>query len=84
MVSITSNIKVFYKLDGFIKVGYPQNKYEISDFLKDEEKLLQNVSLEVGNLLEKKQVHENEAAIKRQVERADRLHILGEITAGIV
>ncbi|ASO06517.1 sensor protein ZraS [Arenibacter algicola] len=83
MVSITSNIKVFYKLDGFIKVGYPQNKYEISDFLKDEEKLLQNVSLEVGNLLEKKQVHENEAAIKRQVERADRLHILGEITAGI-
>ena len=32
MVSITSNIKVFYKLDGFIKVGYPQNKYEISDF----------------------------------------------------
>jgi len=83
MVSIKSDIKVFNKLDGFIEVGYPKDKYAKSDFLKEEEKLLQNVSLEVGNLLEKKQVHDNEEAIKRQVERADRLHILGEITAGI-
>ena len=83
MIYIKSDIKVFNKLEGFIKVGYPKKKYEQADFLEEEEKLLENVALAVGNLLERKQVHDSEAAIKRQVERADRLHILGEITAGI-
>jgi len=83
MVSIKSNIKVFNKANGFIQVGYPKDSYEQSAFLQEEEKLLENVALAVGSLLERKQVHDSEAAIKRQVERADRLHILGEITAGI-
>ncbi|WP_373517892.1 sensor histidine kinase [Pricia sp.] len=83
MIFIKSDIKVFNKPEGFIKVGYPKAKYEQNDFLEEEEKLLENVALAVGNLLERKQVHDSEAAIKRQVERADRLHILGEITAGI-
>ncbi|SDE88747.1 Signal transduction histidine kinase [Pricia antarctica] len=80
---IKSNIRVFNKSDGCIQVGYPKDKYRPSDFLEEEKKLLENVALAVGNLLERKQVHDSEAAIKRQVERADRLHILGEITAGI-
>ncbi len=83
MVFIKSDIRVFNKSEGFIKIGYPKDKYADSDFLEEEEKLLENVSLAVGNLLERKQVHDSETAIKRQVERADRLHILGEITAGI-
>lgn len=83
MVLIEAAIRVFNKPDGVVKVGYPKDKFKRSDFLKEEEKLLQNVALAVGNLLERKQVHDSEAAIKRQVERADRLHILGEITAGI-
>lgn len=83
MVYIKSDIKVFNKSNGFIQVGYPKNKYVQSSFLEEEEKLLDNVALAVGSLLERKQVHDSEAAIKRQVERADRLHILGEITAGI-
>ena len=82
-VSIKSDIKVFNKTEGFIEVSYPQNKYTKSDFLKEEEKLLENVSLDVGNLLERKQIRDSEVAVKRQMERADRLHILGEITAGI-
>ena len=82
-VSLTSNIKVFNKIEGRITVGYPVSKYTIDDFLEEEQTLLDNVSLAVGNLLERKQIRDSEAATRRQMERADRLHILGEITAGI-
>ena len=83
MIFLKSDIRVFNTAEGFIQVGYPKDKYHQSDFLEEEETLLANIALAVGNLLERKQVHHSEAAIKRQVERADRLHILGEITAGI-
>ena len=82
-VCLTSNIKVFNKIEGRIIVGYPVSKYTIEDFLEEEQTLLDNVSLAVGNLLERKQIRDSEAATRRQMERADRLHILGEITAGI-
>ncbi|MGB5437692.1 MAG: HAMP domain-containing sensor histidine kinase [Maribacter sp.] len=83
MVDIKSDIKVFNKVDGQIIVGYPSEKYAVSDFLDEEKILLDNVSLAVGNLLERKQIRDSEAAARRQMERTDRLHILGEITAGI-
>ena len=83
LVSLKSSIKVFNKIDGHITVGYPATNFTSEDFLKEELTLLNNVSLAIGNLLEKKQIRENEIAIKRQVERSDRLNILGEITAGI-
>lgn len=83
MITIKSNIKVFNKVDGQILVGYPSGKYALSDFLEEEQTLLNNVGLAVGNLFERKQIRDSEAATRRQMERADRLHILGEITAGI-
>lgn len=83
MAKITSDIKVFNRIHGKITVGYPSEKYSVADFLQEEQTLLENVSLAVGNLLERKQIRDSEIAAKRQVERADRLHILGEITAGI-
>ncbi len=83
MTAIRSNIKVFNKVDGMIVVGYPTEKYSVSDFLLEEQTLLNNVCLAVGNLIERKQIRDSEAATRRQMERADRLHILGEITAGI-
>ncbi len=83
LVSLASDIRVFNSSDGFIQVGYPKADYDQTSFLKEERKLLDNVALAVGNLFERKQVHDSEAAIKLQVERADRLRILGEITAGI-
>ncbi len=83
MVNITSDIKVFNKTDGQVIVGYPSETYAVSDFLEEEQILLDNVSLDIGNLLERKQIRDSEAAVKRQMERVDRLHILGEITAGI-
>lgn len=83
MVTLNSDIKVFNKVEGQIIVGYPSGKYVVSDFLKEEQTLLNNVSLAVGNLIERKQIRDSEAATRRQMERTDRLHILGEITAGI-
>lgn len=83
MATIKSEIKVFNKVDGHILVGYPEYKYSKSDFLEEEVVLLDNVSLAVSNLLERKQIKDSEEKVKRQMERTDRLHILGEITAGI-
>jgi signal transduction histidine kinase len=82
-VYLESSVKVFNKQVGVLQVAYPKSKYSKDDFLQEEEKLLRNVSLEVGNLLERKQIKDNEILIKRKMERADRLGILGEITAGI-
>ena len=82
-VYLESNIQVFNRKVGEIHVAYPSAKHKLSDFLPEEKKLLQNVCLEVGNLLERKQIKDNEIIIKRKMERADRLGILGEITAGI-
>lgn len=83
LVAIRSVIKVFNQDEGWIEVGYPASRYSVTDFLEEEHKLLENVGLEVGNLLERKRIRESELAIKRQMERADRLNIMGEITAGI-
>jgi len=83
VVSLKSSIRVFNKKIGRIKVSYPAQKYQASAFLEEESKLLKNVCMEVGNLLERKQIKDNEDIIRKKMERADRLGILGEITAGI-
>lgn len=82
-VFLKSHIKVFNGKDGHIEVGYPTDRYSMDDFLEEEKLLLNNVCAAVGNLLERKQIRENEAAIKKKMEQSDRLAILGEITAGI-
>ncbi len=82
-VFLRAPIKIFNEENGFISVNYPSNTYRSSDFLEEESKLLTNVCLEVGNLLERKQIKEKEARIRKQMEHSDRLTILGEITAGI-
>lgn len=82
-VYIENDINVFNQPKGFIKIHYPATKFKKSDFLKEEKKLLKNVAINVGDLLERVSIRENEAVVKRKMEHADRLSILGEITAGI-
>lgn len=82
-VFILSAIKAFNLPIGSIKVGYSKAKYNENSFLSEEKQLLAKITLELGNLFERKQIIEKEALSRRQVERADRLSILGEITAGI-
>ncbi|MAO09474.1 MAG: sensor histidine kinase [Flavobacteriaceae bacterium] len=79
-VGISSDIKVFNKLNGKIIASLTADK---STFLREEQQLLDNVALKIENLLERIEIKENEASLKRQMERADRLSIIGEITAGI-
>lgn len=82
-VSLSASIKVFNKPYGNIEIGYPKTLRHEDSFLPEEAQLLRTVASEIGNLIERKQIVDNEDVIKRQMERADRLTILGEITAGI-
>jgi len=82
MVTLDSKIKVFNKVEGEVLVGYPTT-FSKEDFLKEEQTLLNHIALDIGNLIERKQIADSEAIARRQMERNDRLHILGEITAGI-
>ncbi|WP_417444056.1 sensor histidine kinase [Joostella sp.] len=82
-VYLKATIKVFNEVEGEIVIGYPSEKFSEQDFLEEEKQLLNNISLEIGNLLERKQIRDSETLMKKQMERTDRLNILGEITAGI-
>lgn len=77
---ITSEIIVFNKTKGLITASLNELHHT---FLKEEKPLLDNVALKLGNLLERIEIQKNETSLRRQMERADRLGILGEITAGI-
>ena len=82
-VHLKAPIKVFNESNGYIEVRYPSSRYTENDFLEEEIKLLSNVCLEIGNLIERKQIKEKEEQIRKKMEWNDRLNILGEITAGI-
>ncbi len=78
-----SDIFVFNENLGFINVYYPSARFNEKHFLKDEEKLLNKVSSDIGFFYEKQLNKGKEEQLKRSLERGDRLSILGEITAGI-
>lgn len=82
-VSIHSDILVFNKIRGSIYVGFKAEASAPYVFLKEEQLLINNVALIIGDLLERIEIRNNEIALKRQMEKADRLAILGELTAGI-
>ncbi|MEM5565037.1 HAMP domain-containing sensor histidine kinase [Psychroserpens sp. AS72] len=82
-VFLSSEIKLFNQTKGKIEAHMSASKYSKNDFLKEEQLLLNSITLKVGSLLERFEIQNNETSLKRQMERADRLGILGEITAGI-
>ena len=82
-VFIESPLIVLEKEIGFIRVAYPKSDFKATDFLEEEQKLLEKVSFEISNFLEREARKEKEELLKRSAERNDRLSILGEITAGI-
>lgn len=78
--TVTSDIIIFNKIEGKIIASHKSSE---SSFLNEEQPLLDNVALKLGNILERIEIQKNETSLKRQMEQADRLRILGEITAGI-
>lgn len=82
-IVITSNIIVFNKLAGTISAHLDHTKFTTKDFLSEEQLLLNNIALKLGSLVERIEIRKSEISLKRQMEHADRLNILGELTAGI-
>ena len=82
-ISIHSDILVFNKIRGSIHVAYKSKAGSPYVFLKEEQLLINNVALIIGDLLERIEIRNNEITLKRQMEKASRLAILGELTAGI-
>jgi signal transduction histidine kinase len=77
---IESVINVFNENAGHIKASLNEKNFI---FLEEEQQLLNAVALKIGSLLERLEIQRNETSLKRQMEHADRLNILGELTAGI-
>lgn len=82
-ISQVSRIMVFDDEMGYIKVHYDSLKYNETHLLPEEQKLLDKVAQEVGSFFEKLIIVEREKLFRRNIAHADRLSILGEITAGI-
>ena len=82
-LTIYSDIIIFNQAEGQITVHLNTTDSKEINFLREEQLLLNSVALKIGNLLERVEIQKNETSLKRQMEHADRLSILGEITAGI-
>ncbi|MDG5491184.1 sensor histidine kinase [Psychroserpens sp. SPM9] len=80
---IKANVNIFNKIKGELIAELNNTDSHDINFLKEEQLLLDNVALKVGSLMERIEIQKNETSLKRQMEHADRLGILGEITAGI-
>lgn len=70
-------------VNGDISVFYPSPDFKMEDFLNEEHLLLQKVAHEVASIADRFQRQAQEEAMRRTIERNDRLNILGEITAGV-
>jgi two-component system NtrC family sensor kinase len=82
-VSQQSVIIVNGSVAGRLGVHYRVPQYTQEHFLEEEQMLLDKVAVEVAHFYEKLLAAEKEQILQRSIERADRLTILGEITAGI-
>lgn len=82
-VSIKNDIIIDGEIKGSISVHYDARRHNQFSFLPEEEKLLLKLAQEIVAYLERQISVEKEEALKRIVERHDRLSIMGEMTAGI-
>jgi len=81
--TIVSPIPIFNESKGQITAMLDTEARTDAFFLNEEQLLLDNIALKIGSLIERIEIKKSELLMKRQIERADRLAILGEITAGI-
>lgn len=78
-----NSITIFEQKRGFIKIYYESKTFNFKQFLEDEKKLLNNISIKLGSYYEKYLNKQELQNYKSKTEQLDRLSILGEITAGI-
>jgi len=82
-LQLKSDLKIFNQKKGEVIAHLEAQELPRKDFLKEEQLLLDNIALKLGSMFERLEIEKNERSLKRQMERVDRLSILGEITAGI-
>ncbi|WBL24783.1 sensor histidine kinase [Zunongwangia sp. HGR-M22] len=67
----------------YIRVYYDSVFFDNTEFLEEEQQLLDQISIEISDFFERERIKEREELLRRKAEHNDRLAILGEITAGI-
>lgn len=82
-IGLTESIHINQHKIGEIKVGYSNLSDEKNSFLKEEQQLLSQVAIEIGNLITRHEQIEKEKLLNEQMKRDDRLHVLAELTAGV-
>lgn len=68
---------------GYLAMYYNAYAAAPPPFLREEKLLLRTLAQEISGIIERDEQWEREAMLRRKFEQADRLTILGEITAGI-
>lgn len=76
-------IRIRQRERGFLAMHYNYLQGPPPPFLHEEELLLKTLAQEIGGIIERDEQKQREALLRRKFEQADRLSILGEITAGI-
>lgn len=82
-IGLKESIHINQREVGEIKVGYNNLPNQKNSFLKEEQQLLSQIAIEIGNLIARHEQIEKEKLLKEQMQRDDRLHILAELTAGV-
>ncbi len=70
---------------GFVEVTYTEDKPELDEdpFLKEERKLIENVARELSLIIERRLYKEEKARLLEQIRHADRLAIIGQLSAAV-
>jgi signal transduction histidine kinase len=76
-------VRIRQRERGFLAMHYNYLQGPPPPFLHEEELLLKTLAQEIGGIIERDEQRQREKLLKRKFEQADRLSILGEITAGI-
>lgn len=82
---LTSNIVVKGEVCGRVEVGYSEEKISIyqGPFLKEEIKLIDNISREIALVIERQDAEQKEKMLQEQLLHADRLITIGQMAAGV-
>ena len=80
-----ADIVVRGKQRGTVEVVYLEKKPELDEgpFLREERSLIDTISREVALIVERKQTEQDKARLQEQLQHADRLATIGQLSAGV-
>ncbi|MBC8401461.1 MAG: hypothetical protein H8E14_08235 [Candidatus Marinimicrobia bacterium] len=81
----TSNIIVDGIKRGSIEIMYSEKRPQLDEgpFLIEERNLIDTIARQISNIVERRDEKENRSKLEEQLQHADRLATLGQLTAGI-